>query len=321
MSIICLLSTESANKKVGISQKQKKLRFSTMKYLTIGLKSFLFLLVIVICACGDEEVDIQEDFSTAVEDFDIAYGSDVLQTYDLFLPAGRSSASTDLVLLIHGGGWTSGDKSDIDGIVDLLQSTMPDYAIANMNYRLDIDPDRLFVDHMDDVNAVIQDLMNDNTELGISNNIMLAGVSAGGHMTLLYAYSRNEDNYVKLVGNIIGPTNFLDPSYVDSDNPTFIATISAIVAATGRPLTDTDFYNEVSPIHFVDGSTMPTIQFLGDEDPLIPITQGTSLQEELNSSGVTNDLIIYEGEGHGWTDPDNWTDTAERFAAFADDNM
>ena len=292
-----------------------------MKYLTSGLKPFLFFLVLLIFACGDEEVEVQEEFSIAVEDFDISYGNNELQTYDLFLPAGRSSATTDLVLLIHGGSWISGDKSDIDGIVDLLQITMPDYAIANMNYRLDIDPDRLFVDHMDDIDAVITDLMQDNTELGISNNIMLAGVSAGGHMTLLYAYSRNDNDYVKLAGNIIGPTNFLDPSYVDSDNPTFIATISAIIATTGRPLTETDFYNAVSPIHFVDGSTVPTIQFLGELDPLIPVTQGTSLQDELNSSGITNDLIIYEGEGHGWTDPDNWTDTAERFAAFAADNM
>lgn len=292
-----------------------------MKYLTSGLKPFLFFLVLLIFACGDEEVEVQKEFSIAVEDFDISYGNNELQTYDLFLPAGRSSATTDLVLLIHGGSWISGDKRDIDGIVDLLQTTMPDYAIANMNYRLDIDPDRLFVDHMDDIDAVITDLMQDNTELGISNNIMLAGVSAGGHMTLLYAYSRNDNDYVKLAGNIIGPTNFLDPSYVDSDNPTFIATISAIIATTGRPLTETDFYNAVSPIHFVDGSTVPTIQFLGELDPLIPVTQGTSLQDELNSSGITNDLIIYEGEGHGWTDPDNWTDTAERFAAFAADNM
>ena len=292
-----------------------------MKYLTSGLKPFLFFLVLLIFACGDEEVEVREEFSIAVEDFDISYGNNELQTYDLFLPAGRSSATTDLVLLIHGGSWISGDKSDIDGIVDLLQTSMPNYAIANMNYRLDIDPDRLFVDHMDDIDAVITDLMQDNTELGISNNIMLAGVSAGGHMTLLYAYSRNDNDYVKLAGNIIGPTNFLDPSYVDSDNPTFIATISAIIATTGRPLTETDFYNAVSPIHFVDGSTVPTIQFLGELDPLIPVTQGTSLQDELNSSGITNDLIIYEGEGHGWTDPDNWTDTAERFAAFAADNM
>ena len=297
------------------------LRFPSMIRLTPGLKLILFLFIILLFGCAEEDAEVQQDFSIAIEEFDITYGSDELQTYDLFLPSGRSSTTTNLVLLIHGGGWTSGDKSDIDGIVDLLQSTMPDYAIANMNYRLDIDPNELFVDHMDDVDAVINNLMEQSNELGISNDIMLAGISAGGHMTLLYAYSRNENDYVKLAGNIIGPTNFLDPSYVDSDNPTFIATISAIVAATGRPLTDTDFYNAVSPIHFVDNSTIPTIQFLGDEDPLIPVTQGTSLQDELNNSGIANDLIIYEGEGHGWTDPDNWTDTAERFAAFVDANM
>ena len=296
------------------------IRYMIMKQISIAIKSVLILLVFLSYGCGVTE-EIQQDFDVATEEIDIVYGNHELQTYDLFLPADRSVTSTDLVLLIHGGGWIGGDKDDIDGLVDLLQTTMPDYAIANMNYRLDIDPDRLFVDHIDDVDAVITDLMDQNEQLGISQRVFLAGVSAGGHMTLLYAYSRNNNDYVKIAGNVIGPTNFLDPSYVDSSNPSFIATVSAIVAITGMPLTSTDYYNEVSPIHFVNSSTVPTIQFLGDQDPLIPITQGTLLQSELNSSGVANDLIIYEGEGHGWTNPDNWTDTAERFAAFAESNM
>ena len=60
------------------------------------------------------------------------------------------------------------------------------------------------------------------------------------------------------------------------------------------------------------------IQFLGEVDPLIPVTQGTLLQEALNQAGVANDLIIYEGEGHGWTDLNNWTDTAIRFRDFVE---
>ena len=204
------------------------IRYTFMKHLDTNLRIIFLLLILIGYGCGsDEELELAPAFDIATEEFDVTYGSHELQTYDLFLPAGRSSESTDVVILIHGGNWIGGDKSDVDGIVDLLQSTMPEYAIANMNYRLDIDPNRLFVDHLDDVDAVITDLMDNNEELGISQRVVLAGVSAGGHMTLLYSYSRNEDDYVKVACNIIGPTDFLDPSYVDSSNPSFIATIAS----------------------------------------------------------------------------------------------
>ena len=97
-----------------------------MKHFTTGSKLFLLLFIMLLAACGDEEVEIQQEFSIAVEDFDISYGNNELQTYDLFLPAGRSSATTDLVLLIHGGSWISGDKSDI--AVSYTHLTLPTKA-------------------------------------------------------------------------------------------------------------------------------------------------------------------------------------------------
>jgi len=149
----------------------------------------------------------------------------------------------------------------------------------------------------------------------------MTGVSAGGHMTLLYAYANNLNNYVKVAGNIIGPTYFLDPGYTMSDVPSHIATISLIVSFTGRSLSEEAYYDNVSPLKAVTSSSVPTIQFMGDSDPLIPISQGPLLAAELDRAGVDNELIIYEGEGHGWTNPDNWTDTAVRFKNFVEKHL
>ncbi len=282
----------------------------------------IFTLFTVLSSCSEEEqTRVQGEFVEASEQIDISYGSDPLQTYDLYLPANRSTMETDVIILVHGGSWTGGDKDDIFGIVELLQQTMPGYAIANINYRLNIDPDALFVDHIADVESVVLDLANRNEEFGVSQDMVMAGVSAGGHMTLLYAYANNTNDYIKVAGNIIGPTFFLDPSYTDGSNISFLATIAAITTATGVPVTDEEYYGRVSPLLSVTSNSVPTIQFMGDQDPLIPITQGFLLEEALDNNNVSNEFIIYEGEGHGWTNPANWTDTAVRFRDFVERHL
>ncbi|MEI9807388.1 MAG: hypothetical protein WDO16_05610 [Bacteroidota bacterium] len=55
---------------------------------------------------------------------------------DVYLPAGRSKTTTKLIILIHGGAWATGDKSDFNVFVDTLKIRLPDYAICNINYRL-----------------------------------------------------------------------------------------------------------------------------------------------------------------------------------------
>jgi len=292
----------------------------------IDLDRFFWLVilcgVVLLSAFSDDEPTAPSlDFSLALEELDVSYGDDPLQTYDLHLPANRSPESTDVIIMIHGGAWIEGDKEDVAGLVDLLKITMPNHAIVNMNYRLGIDPNDLFGTHMQDVKSVVDKIAREHQSLGVSQEFAMTGASAGGHMTLLYSYAFNQDARVKVAGNIIGPTYFLDPSYTDGSNPSWTQTVALVTIATQVPLTDTDYYDRVSPLTYVNNSTIPTIQFLGDEDPLIPTTQGTLLKEALDNAAVANDLIIYEGEGHGWEKPDNWTDTAIRFRDFVAQHM
>ena len=44
--------------------------------------------------------------------FNVAYGSSSAQAMDIYLPANRNTGSTKVIVLIHGGGWISGDKND-----------------------------------------------------------------------------------------------------------------------------------------------------------------------------------------------------------------
>ena len=82
---------------------------------------------------GDEEIEVVLEALTMLN---VSYGENDDQVYDLYLPEGRTTASTKTIVIIHGGGWTEGDKADVNGFVSLIQTTHPDHAIVNMNYEV-----------------------------------------------------------------------------------------------------------------------------------------------------------------------------------------
>ncbi|MBK7289651.1 MAG: hypothetical protein IPI78_05040 [Chitinophagaceae bacterium] len=60
----------------------------------------------------------------------VAYGTDAQQKMDIYLPANRTATNTKVLILIHGGGWTSGDKTDFSSaLIDTLNKRFPNYAI------------------------------------------------------------------------------------------------------------------------------------------------------------------------------------------------
>src|SRR5688500_1855488 len=58
----------------------------------------------------------------------VSYGSHSLQKMDIYLPANRNTTNTKVMVLIHGGGWNAGDKTELTTYVDSLQRRLPDYA-------------------------------------------------------------------------------------------------------------------------------------------------------------------------------------------------
>lgn len=288
-----------------------------------GLSQIIIIALtfILLFSCTDNEdpvIDNSIDPSVLYEQLDVSYGSDPLQDYDLFLPANRTESLTHVILLIHGGGWTGGDKQDVDGLYNLLKVKMPNYAIVNMNYRLTSKPDNPFTDQLEDVENMLKELDLQSSRYNISDSYALVGVSAGGHMSLQHSYTKNDGNKIKVVGNIVGPTYFLDDAYTMTNDPSLQLIAAAVVQITGVPITNESFYESISPYNAVTSNSPPTIQFFGDQDPLVPLSQAVLLKEQLDLNNVPNELTIYEGEGHGWADLNNWDDTFQKFKIFVE---
>lgn len=244
------------------------------------------------------------DTSKAYEAFGVSYGDDDKQEFDLFLPANRTEA-TKTIILVHGGGWRAGDKSDMESIKLLISNEIPDVAIVNMNYKLADDDNPPYPMQINDITRVVDFLKANQTKYSISEDIGFIGTSAGAHLALLWSYAFDSNRKVDMVCSIVGPTNFTDPSYLNTTDPTVQGLLDLFEIGT-----DTSFLEEVSPFHQVTATAPPTILFYGGQDPLIPTSQGIDLRDKLQNLGVTHEFTLYENEGHGWEGLallDTWT--------------
>lgn len=279
-------------------------------------------MIIFFYSCSsDDAINTTPTLDTlkAAELLDVSYGSDNLQAYDIYLPEGRTERSTKVFILIHGGAWVSGDKSELNDLVSLLKTTYPDYAIVNLNYRLGALGMSPFPMQTDDITSVINDLKSKSNEYQIASDYAFIGTSAGGHLSMLYSYTLDASNDVEMVCSIVGPTNFTDSNYID--NPEYTSFVLAIQLVTGVSfINNPNYYIDLSPYHVVQEDAPPTILFYGGMDELVPTTQGVDMHNRLNELGVINSFSLYENEGHGW-DGANAIDTQNKLTVFIDQHF
>jgi acetyl esterase/lipase len=271
---------------------------------------FLFVTSFFIsCSKNDEDSPIPDTPSTKEETLlNVSYGPNPLQTFDLYLPANRTLATKTLIL-VHGGSWIGGDKSELNSVIDVLKKNLPEYAVANINYRLASAGNPAFPMQIDDINSVVNKLKKENYT--ISSNIGFIAYSAGAQLSLLYSYTTNTNNNIKIVCSIVGPTNFTDPSYTTA--PEFNSTASIITGQTYD--SNPQLFKDLSPLYKATSVSPPTILLYGDKDPLVPINQGKDLSARLNELGVYNEFKLYNG-GHGDWGPTDQLDAYTRLINF-----
>lgn len=77
-------------------------------------------------------------------------------------------------------------------------------------------------------------------------------------------------------------------------------------------------FEELSPLFRAASITKPLLVFHGSDDPVVPVGQSRTLAKRIRDAGGDVELVVYEGEGHGFRDPDIVSDEYERTEAFLD---
>src|SRR4051812_25914998 len=122
-------------------------------------KIFLFYILVLLVSCQKGVTTDQQPTLQAQTFTNVSYGNDGAQKMDLYLPAGRTTDSTKLMIVVHGGAWVEGDKSDMDVYLPDLQRRWPGYAIANINYRLATQSANHFPSQENDMKSAVDFLL------------------------------------------------------------------------------------------------------------------------------------------------------------------
>lgn len=215
---------------------------------------------------------------------------------DAFYPDNHNS-NTKLIVYIHGGSWSRGDKSEFPK--QLIEELVGNrgYMVVSINYRLVKDGQNLFPAQIEDVKKALEFLSSKAKRYGFNGNeFALMGGSAGAHLAMLYAYKHDAKKQVKTVVNLWGPTDLTDksirPDGSDADN--------TVIRLLGTPDHKAQICVDASPlVHLTKETSVPTISFHGVEDPLVNVSQAENLHKKLQSLGTLSQLELYPKEKHG----------------------
>jgi acetyl esterase/lipase len=218
---------------------------------------------------------------------------------DLYLPREVSSPNPTL-LYIHGGGWTGGSKEA--SVFTFLPYLEKGWSVVNVEYRLarvSLAPAAV-EDCLCALRWVIHNARMYNFD---TNNLVVTGNSAGGHLSLttgMLPASAGLDREcpgpeqlkVSAIVNWYGITDVED--LLDGPNMKTYA-VTWLSSMENRR----DIAHRVSPIHYVRADLPPIITIHGDADPTVPYSHAVQLHEALQKAGVPNQLVTIPGGHHG----------------------
>lgn len=256
--------------------------------------------------------------TTATTMLNVAYGNDPAQKADIYLPANRNTSNTKLLIMIHGGGWSIGDKIEMNPYVDSLKRRLPDYAIANINYRLASGTNNLFPTQENDINAAIAFIYSKRIEWGISDKFVLLGASAGAHLAMLQGFKYNTPVRAKAIVDFFGPSDMIKMY----NNPAPFAPPALIAGVIGgTPVSHTTLYLQSSPVNFINAQSPPTIILQGGLDPLVLPSQSEAVRDGLTAASVVNQYVFYPTGGHGDWNAATFADAFNKIQLFLETNV
>ena len=215
---------------------------------------------------------------------------------DLYSPATSDrSVRRPGIIVIHGGGWQSGDRTDQAALNSYLAGR--GYVVAAVDYRLA--PRSPFPAAFDDVRQALAYLKTHAVEFGLdAQKLVLLGRSAGGQLALLAAYT-GRDPAIKGVVALYAPPD-LPYSYTFPANPAVVDSKGLLKAYLRGNLNDwLTTYLQASPFYFVGPGSPPTLLIHGRRDEVVSYEQSDRLATRLAGNGRSQFLLTLPWATHG----------------------
>ena len=216
---------------------------------------------------------------------------------DIYYPKSASSA-LPVVVYVHGGGWTSGDKS-----IDAGSLVASGYLVASINYRLA--PEYKIQSQIEDVKCAIRYLRAKASDYSIDKErIGAMGASAGGHLVALLGTSdesaglegnggyNDQSSRVQAVVDLFGPADLLTMFRYSSS--------TSLQGLFGTNSLYSGVVSKVSPVTYISSDDPPFLILHGDKDNVVPLNQSEILYQQLTEAKVPATLVVVHNAGHSF---------------------
>lgn len=237
----------------------------------------------------------------------VKYGEGKEQVMDIYVPdSAYEREYNGVILYIHGGSWTGGDK--MERIGDCTRLARNGYITATMNYTLQTPENNISgLMMVDEIKMAVQKLKDFSDSKGLNiTKLATSGYSAGAHLSALYAYSRADESPIEIVftANRVAPSDFhpesWDDAYYEGMSYNLAGSLAGVkitpeMIADGRA---EEVVNSVSPAYFVNENSVPTIAGFGGKDTTVPAGNAAAMKKALEASGIDYTYIFYPNSSH-----------------------
>ena len=233
---------------------------------------------------------------------------------DVFLPPEHGLGRT-AILLVHGGGWVSGDRTQLRGY-GILLARLGFVCIAS-EYRLS--GEAIWPAQIHDVKAAVRWVRAHAEHYGIDpDKIAVSGNSAGAHLALMLAgladgQLEGDGGNAGVSTRVAACVAIYPPTELRVEHPS--DPVGLLLG--GKVATEVE--DEASPLTYVTADFPPTMLVHGNADEVVPVDASFAMYHGLNKAGAAVELHIYDGVAHAFdAERDFGHQVADLIALFID---
>ncbi|MCF7789060.1 MAG: alpha/beta hydrolase [Prosthecobacter sp.] len=250
--------------------------------------TLLFALILNAAVCAADKPFTMPGLK---QDIEFAKAGDVSLTLDASVPEGEGPFIT--CILVHGGGFTKGDKhSFIKPLFEPLSKA--GFVWFTINYRLA--PEHAWPACADDVASAIKWVKAHAAEYKVDvNRIALIGESAGGHLVSWAGVMGEGETRVAAVVPFYPPQDLV----VQVERRRALGGLGGLIGTEELNEAALKKLAEISPINHVRSGLPPFLQIHGDKDETVPISQSVNFEAKTKAAGNRCETITVPGGIHG----------------------
>lgn len=219
---------------------------------------------------------------------------------DAHVPVGQGPCP--VLLIVHGGGWSAGDKET--DIVPVLARAVKDFTWFTINYRLA--PTNRWPACFEDVQTAIRWVKQHAPEYkGDPDRIALIGYSAGGHLVTLAGTLTNAETRVQAVVGFAPPTEIAFDAKRRGSLDKWLS-MKNLLGSDSLDAATLSNMEEISPVNHLQSGLPPFLLVQGSVDTTVPYDQTMDFASKLKAAGGFCDFITIQGAQHRIRDWDHF---------------